>query len=76
MNSRNESLADSQKKSWADSDKRKERVRKMSEAKKGKVNVCVDTVWMNNGVGNVRVKKCFVDDYLSKGYSMGQIKNR
>ena len=76
VNSRNESLADSQKKSWADSDKRKERVRKMSEAKKGKVNVCVDTVWMNNGVSNARIKKCFVDDYLSKGYSMGQIKNR
>ena len=48
----------------------------MSEAKKGKVNVCVDTVWMNNGVSNARVKKCFVDEYLSKGYSMGQIKNR
>ena len=76
VNKRNTSISDIQKEKWKDSDNRKERVKRMSDAKKGKVNVCVDTVWMNDGVSNSRIKKCFVDDYLSKGYSMGQIKNR
>ena len=72
VNIRNASSSDSQKKSWADSEKRKVRVKRMSEAKKGKVNVCVDTVWMNDGVSNIRVKKCFIEDYITNGYTMGK----
>lgn len=72
VNIRNASSSDSQKKSWADSEKRKVRVKKMSDAKKGKVNVCVDTVWMNDGVSNIRVKKCFIEDYITNGYTMGK----
>lgn len=58
----------SQKRSWADPEKRAKRVKAMSDAKTGRVNVCVGTRWMRKGEELRRVKEDLVQVYLDNGW--------
>lgn len=61
-------VREAQIRSWQDEEKSEVRRQKMSEAKIGKVNVCVNTVWVNNGETRKRVSP----DNIPEGYKLGQ----
>lgn len=63
--------SEAQKRYWADPEKRAYRTKKFSEAKIGKVNVCVNRKWVNNGVIRKRVNPEEVKYYLSQGFKLG-----
>lgn len=69
---KSKSISDTQKECWSDKEKRAKRVKNMSLAKQGKVNVCKDRVWVNNGKVNKRIGKYELEDYVKMGFRVGQ----
>lgn len=59
--------SEAQIESWKDEEKNIIRREKMSEAKIGKVNVCVNTVWINDGTTRKRVPA----DKIPAGWKLG-----
>ena len=60
-------VREAQIESWQDEEKSAQRRQKMSEAKIGKVNVCVNTVWINDGTTRKRVPA----DKIPEGFKRG-----
>ena len=60
-------VREAQIESWQDEEKTAQRKQKMSEAKIGKVNVCVNRVWINDGTTRRRVPV----DKIPAGWKLG-----
>jgi hypothetical protein len=61
-------VSEAQKASWKDEWKSAQRRQHMSEAKLGKVNVCVNRIWINDGETRRRVNP---DTELPEGWTVG-----
>lgn len=63
-------VSQAQKESWKDERKSTQRRQKMSEAKLGKVNVCVNTIWINDGETRKRVHEDEIPEGWNRGYKL------
>lgn len=60
-------VSEALKESWKDEEKNIIRREKMSKAKTGKVNVCVNTIWVTNGTIRKRVPANRIPEGFKKG---------
>ena len=64
-------ISQTQKNYWANPEKRRLRVSQFSEAKKGKVNVCVNRKWVHKGEERHRVNPEEINKWIDKGFRLG-----
>lgn len=63
-------VSEAQKESWKDEEKSAIRRQRMAEAKLGKVNVCFNRVWINDGETRRRVYEDDIPEGWNRGYKL------